>query len=41
MTEKTFGANWTRSDLLKSAALFFVHFIVLALIAAGFLLAII
>lgn len=38
MTEKTFGANWTRSDLLKSAALFFVHFIVLALIAAGFLL---
>ena len=38
MTEKTFGANWTRSDLLKSAALFFVHFIVLALIAAVFLL---
>ena len=38
MTEKTFGVNWTKMDTLKSALLFFVHFIILALIAAGFLL---
>ena len=38
MTERTFGANWTKTDTLKSAALFFLHFVLLALIAAVFLL---
>lgn len=38
MIEKTFGENWTKSDTLKSAMLFFLHFILLALIAAAFLL---
>ena len=38
MTERTFGKNWTKADTLKSAMLFFLHFTLLALIAAGFLL---
>ena len=34
MTEKTFGANWTKTDTLKSALMFLLHFILLTLIAA-------
>ena len=38
MAEKIFGKGWTKSDTLKSASLFFSHFIVFMLIAGGFLL---
>ncbi len=38
MAEKTFGRGWTKSDTLKSISLFFLHFILFTLIAAGFLL---
>ena len=34
MTEKTFGTNWTKTDTLKSALMFLLHFILLTLIAA-------
>ena len=38
MTERKFGENWKKEDTLKSVLLFFLHFVLLVIIAAGFLL---
>ncbi len=38
MKEKTFDKKWTRRETLKSATLFLLHFVILVLIAGGFLL---
>ncbi len=38
MMEKTFDKKWTKTDTLKSAMLFLVHFVILVLIAGGFIL---
>ena len=38
MSEKTFGRSWTKADTFKSALLFLLQFVILALIAAGLLL---
>ncbi len=38
MAVKEFGRGWTKQDLLKSILLFFVHFLVLILLVAAFVL---
>ena len=38
MAVKQFGRAWTKQDMFKSIMIFFVHFLVLILIAAGFVL---
>ncbi len=38
MAVKEFGREWTKQDLLKSILLFFVHFLVLILLVAAFVL---
>ena len=38
MAVKEFGREWTKQDLLKSILLFFVHFLVLVLLVAAFVL---
>ncbi len=39
MKETTFGKKWTKKDTLKSATLFFAHFIIMATIIGGVVLA--
>ncbi len=39
MKEKIFDRKWTKSDTLKSALLFLLHFVILILIAGGLVLA--
>ncbi|MBO5411711.1 MAG: HD domain-containing protein [Clostridia bacterium] len=38
MATKKFGSEWTRSTMMKSALLFFVHFLILVVIIAGLIL---